>query len=136
MVRILLIDGHREGRAILARFLDHRGFSVDEADDATEALLALEGDPPGLVISELLEDLPRLVEKVDGVAPGVPILVLSTRSDREARRFVRSLGCRYMAKPAFPRDVVFRVTRLLERPEPSGIPARRGTARSPRLFPD
>lgn len=113
MNRILLVDRDPECRDILSRFLHFRGFTVDEAERSSLALRLASGPPIDLVVSELFPDMTGFVEEVERLAPGIPILVWSTGTDPEIRRLITNLGCAFMAKPAAPQDVAFRIARLL-----------------------
>jgi CheY-like chemotaxis protein len=105
---ILVVDDSISVRKVVARHLRALGHEVEEVSDGLEALGKIRNHTYGLVLSdlemprmdgfELLAELSRLA-----IAPAVPVVVASTRSDPETRRRVLGLGARqFIAKPIEP----------------------------------
>lgn len=113
MNRILLVDGDTGTRGLLATYLCRRGYTVDEAPTPTSALHAVTVTRPALVVTELFAGMPGFLEALRESHPAPPVLVWSARTDRETRLLVDGLGCEFLAKPASPQDVAFRIARLL-----------------------
>ena len=130
---ILVVDDSISVRRAVVRHLRMLGLEVEEVSDGLEALGKLRKQTYGLVISdlemprmdgfELLAELSRLA-----IAPGVPVLVASARSDPETRRRAMDLGAvEFLAKPIDTDLLADRVQLLLRssaRPGPGPEPGR------------
>jgi CheY-like chemotaxis protein len=115
-VPILVVDDSISVRKVVARHLRSLGHEVEEVSDGLEALGKIRNRTYGLIFSdlemprmdgfELLAELHRLA-----IAPTVPVVVASTRSDPETRRRVLGLGARqFIPKPIEP-DVLTALVR-------------------------
>lgn len=99
--RILLVDDERTFRAILARALRARGYAVAEAASGAEALAAIRGVPPALLLLDVhLPDMTGwdVLRRLAAAGPvTVPTIVLSAAApapDPAARH-----GSTFLAKP-------------------------------------
>lgn len=119
---VLVVDDSISVRKVVARHLRSLGHEVEEVSDGLEALGKLRTKGYGLVVSdlemprmdgfELLAELARLE-----IAPTVPVIVASTRSDPETRRKVLALGAReFLPKPIDP-DALTALVRALLAPK-------------------
>lgn len=116
---VLVVDDSISVRKVVARHLRSLGLEVEEVSDGLEALGRLRTRTYALVVSdlemprmdgfELLAELNRLA-----IAPAVPVVVASTKSDGETRRRVLGLGAReFLAKPIDPDAMTALVGSLL-----------------------
>jgi DNA-binding NtrC family response regulator len=116
--RILLIDDDADVRGGLKRFLQLKGYQVDEAGTCREAEVALAASPPDAVLlDENLPDgsgvdlLPRLKE----AGPSVPVLVLTGHGTIDlAVRAIREGAEQFLTKPVDLQALVVILERLLE----------------------
>src|SRR3954451_5473799 len=90
MAEVLLVDDDPDIRGMLAFTLDDYGFTVREAGDGAEALLALEEHAPDLMVLDLM--MPNLdgfgvlaAMKDRGLAPHTRVLILSCKVDERYR---------------------------------------------------
>src|SRR5262245_6970230 len=116
--RVLLIDDDQDLNALLARYLRGFNFEVRVTVDPHEGLQALEGDPPDIVILDVM--LPEM----DGFAvcrkvrerSRVPIVMLTARGDVGDRIVGLELGADdYVSKPFEPRELMARLQAVLRR---------------------
>ncbi len=105
---ILVVDDSISVRKVVARHLRALGHEVEEVSDGLEALGKIRGQSYGLVFSDL--EMPRMdgyellaeLNRLE-IAPAVPVIIASTRSDPETRRRVLALGAReFISKPIDP----------------------------------
>jgi CheY-like chemotaxis protein len=117
--RVLVVDDSISVRRLLARQLRNLGFQVDEVTDGLQALGRLRDRSYDLIVTDL--EMPRLdgftllaeLRRVESMA-SIPVVVASTRDDRETRRRVRELGAReFLAKPVDPFDLIRSIKPLL-----------------------
>ncbi len=119
---ILLVDDERKITELARMYLEMEGYRVREVHDGERALQAVQQEPPGLIVLDLM--LPR----VDGyevcrrvrATSQVPILMLTAR-DQDVDKIVGlELGADdYLTKPFNPRELVARVKAILRRTQPS-----------------
>lgn len=115
---ILVIDDDEKLRDLLRRFLEESGFRVTDvgsADQARRVLTSMEFDL--LVIDVMMpgEDGVSFLRALRGENP-VPALFLTALSETENRIEGLQAGADdYMSKPFEPRELVLRITRILER---------------------
>lgn len=106
MSHVLIVEDHKENRALLKMLLEANGYRVTAAGDGLEALAAARIDPPDAVVSDVL------MPKMDGFAlcrawmqdtalKAIPFIFYSgtyVRPDDE--QFAMALGAvRYLIKP-------------------------------------
>jgi two-component system, OmpR family, response regulator ResD len=115
---ILIVDDEPVVRDVVARYLDHEGFTTVQTGDGTSAKALLEVETPALVVLDLM--LPGL----DGLTlcrwirarSDVPVILLTARSDEADRITGLELGADdYVTKPFSPRELAVRVATVLRR---------------------
>jgi len=110
---ILLIEDEPRILAFLRRGLEAQGYAVDWAADGVEGLRRIRAHRYDLVVLDLL--LPKLdgfavLRELRSSAPGLPVLILSARSDLQAKLRGFELGARdYMAKPFSLEELLARI---------------------------
>jgi DNA-binding response OmpR family regulator len=123
-VRILVVDDDPEIVSLLRRGLAYEGYTVDTADDGTEALAKAREKEPDLVILDIM------MPGIDGLevsrrlrqASGVPILLLTAKgtvADRVAG--LDSGADDYLVKPFAFDELLARVRALLRRRQPAEL---------------
>ncbi|MGI0486797.1 response regulator transcription factor [Pantanalinema rosaneae CENA516] len=121
MKRILVVDDDTTLRMALTRYLEKRGYSVQDIGSAVEALAVFEQDPPDLVVSDVVmpemdgfEFCRRL--RATRLGQLVPFIFLSSRSEVEDRVQGHSMGADdYLIKPFEPRELLAKIEAQLER---------------------
>ena len=134
--RILVVEDEPDIAALVAYQLAHAGFGVRTASTGSEALRALEMDPPDLMVLDLLLpevnglDILQMVRSKEDLQR-LPVVVLTARGKDEDRIRGLELGADdYVAKPFSPRELVLRVEAVLRR---SGSRANGGSGHSQKL---
>ncbi len=116
--RVLVVDDDPTVSDVVARYLDHAGFAVAVVGDGTVALEKALGDPPDLVVLDLM--LPGLdglevFRRLRAQLP-VPVIMLTAKGDEADRLAGLELGADdYVTKPFSPRELVLRVQSVLRR---------------------
>ncbi|MEQ8602807.1 MAG: phosphate regulon transcriptional regulator PhoB [Marivibrio sp.] len=123
--RILIVEDETAVVTLLRYNLEHEGFEVDAVSDGEEALVAVEENPPDLVLLDWM--LPQLsgIEVCRQLRrrPGtkqLPIIMLTARG--EEADTVRGLDAGaddYVPKPFSPAELTARVHALLRRARPA-----------------
>jgi DNA-binding response OmpR family regulator len=115
---ILVVDDEETIREVVRRYLEREGFQVSEAADGYEALDAIKGNPPDLIVLDLM--LPG----IDGLTltqylrqdRQIPIIMLTAKGEANDRIRGLDLGADdYITKPFSPQEVVSRVRAVLRR---------------------
>ncbi len=121
MKRILLVEDEQPIREMVRFALEKQGFQVDEAEDAEQALGQLASQPPDLLLLDWMLpgmsglDLARRLRR-DEVTSGIPIIMLTARSDEHDRVHGLEVGADdYVSKPFSPRELVARINAVLRR---------------------
>jgi DNA-binding response OmpR family regulator len=122
-LRVLVVDDEPMVREVLTRYLTREGFTVSGAGDGHQALEAIRGEPPDVILLDLM--LPRLsgldvlrALRMDG---DVPVIILSAKASEQERIEGLKLGADdYVVKPYSPGEVVARVHAVLRRTAPAG----------------
>ena len=116
--RILVVEDEANIASFVAMYLQKAGFEVGVAANGTEALEKAGGEPPSLIVLDLM--LPDL----DGIdvcrriraRSDVPILMLTARDDDVDKIIGLEVGADdYLTKPFNPRELVARVKSILRR---------------------
>jgi DNA-binding response OmpR family regulator len=116
--RVLVVDDEPIVRDVLTRYLTHEGFEVDAAADGYEALRAIEGWAPNVIVLDLM--LPKLsgleLLRLVRLESTVPVIILSAKVSERERITGLELGADdYVVKPYSPGEVVARVRAVLRR---------------------
>ncbi len=121
--KVLLADDNAINRLANSRLIGSLGYQVTSVEDGQEAIEALEGEIPSLIVLDL--EMPRL----DGYgaaarissgdqgeeAAAVPIVALSAHTSREARfRAFRNGFCAFLIKPFSVEDLKATLSKVLE----------------------
>ena len=121
MSRILIIDDDVHIGNMLEELLAREDYQVSRAYSGTEALLALSAARPDLILLDLM--LPGLSgEEVLQKIKGIPVIVLSARTDTESKVSLLLGGAAdYITKPFDTRELLARITVALRKSErPAG----------------
>ena len=123
--RILIVEDETAVVTLLRYNLEHEGFEVDAVSDGEEALVAVDENPPDLVLLDWM--LPQLsgIEvcrqlRRRGNTKQLPIIMLTARG--EEADTVRGLDAGaddYVPKPFSPAELTARVHALLRRSRPA-----------------
>jgi DNA-binding NarL/FixJ family response regulator len=121
MKKILVVDDDATLRMALTRYLEKRGYFVQDVESAIAALTSFEEDPPDLVVSDVM------MPEMDGfefcrrlrssrVGQLVPFIFLSSRGELEDRVQGHSIGADdYLIKPFEPKELLAKIESQLER---------------------
>src|SRR5271165_1100941 len=117
--RILIVDDNENNRAILAARLGTQGYSTTEACDGAEALEAVRGEAPDLILLDVtmprmdgLEACRRL--KHDASLGFVPVILVTARSDsKDVIAGLEAGADEYLTKPVDQSALVARVRSML-----------------------
>ena len=122
---LLVVDDDRRIRDLLSRYLVSEGYRVTTAEHAVEARAKLDGLKFDLLILDVMMpgesgfDLARSIR----VSSGVPIIMLTARSEAESRIEGLELGADdYVAKPFEPRELSLRIGNILKHSRPAAAP--------------
>jgi signal transduction histidine kinase/ActR/RegA family two-component response regulator len=122
-IRVLVLDQDREGRELLKTILQQRGASVRVVDSVAEALEALEGWRPDILVSDSASpdhDSYALVGKVHSLEADkggrIPALALTSfaRTDQRLRQMLAGVQ-RELPKPIEPAVLTAEIARLTGR---------------------
>lgn len=118
--RVVVVDDDDDVRELHAAVLEREGFAVQAWPDGLEAVRAVEGDPPDLILLDLM--MPRfagfeVVRRLQqGPAASVPIIVMTGRyKDKATADMVRSEAnvVEYLEKPVSPEALAKLIHRVL-----------------------
>jgi DNA-binding response OmpR family regulator len=115
----LVVDDDVMVRDVVTRYLDRSGYLVQVAGDGEQALHAVAGRVPDIVILDLM--LPRLggldvCRRLRRESADLPIVMLTALGEEEDRVLGLELGADdYVTKPFSPRELVLRVASVLRR---------------------
>lgn len=115
---ILIIEDEMRIRFLLRDYLISENFTVIEAADGDEGLLAFEKNKVDLILLDIM------MPKVDGITvletirktSDVPVILLTAKSQEEDKLFGYEVGADdYITKPFSPKILVAKVKALLKR---------------------
>jgi len=115
----LVVDDDVMVRDVVTRYLDRSGYLVQVAGDGEQAMHAVAGRVPDIVILDLM--LPRLgglevCRRLRRESADLPIVMLTALGEEEDRVLGLELGADdYVTKPFSPRELVLRVASVLRR---------------------
>ena len=121
IARILAIEDDRAVR-VLKRLFELEGYTVDLAADGTSGLELLRRTTPSAVLLDLvLPDISgeEICRRITCVAPGLPIIVVSARSEVVEKVLLLEMGAfDYVTKPFSPRELPGSVQAASDRRRP------------------
>jgi DNA-binding NarL/FixJ family response regulator len=121
MKKILIVDDDITLRTAMIRYLQNRGYSVQDAGSGVEGLTAFEQDTPDLVVSDVMMpemDGYEFCRRLRATRSGqlVPFIFLSSRKDVDDRVQGHQMGADdYLVKPFEPKELVAKIEAQLER---------------------
>lgn len=117
--KILVVDDDPKIQLLLTDTLGAEGFDVVTAADGQAALDHVRSDPPAIVLLDLrIPGIDGMVtlEKIQAVAPKIPVVMLTAHGDiPSAVRAMRLGAFDYLTKPVHSEEIVLTVRRALER---------------------
>lgn len=117
--RILVIEDDRAVQKALRRLFEAEGFAVEIASSGTAGLeLFRTAQPSALVLDLRLPGVSGqdVCREVKQLAPGVPVVVLSAKSDVMDKVLLLEMGADdYVTKPFSPRELLARVRSAMRR---------------------
>ena len=122
---VLIIDDGDDSRALYRSHLEHAGYRVVEAADATDGIAMAKELLPAIVVMDLSMpgidgwEATRLL-KSDATTRGIGIVALSAFHEPESRRRAREAGADFfLAKPCLPRELALHVSECIRRRRPA-----------------
>ncbi len=115
--RILLVEDDQALRRLTLRILASAGYTVDEAANGAEALAALGGEPPRLLITDVV--MPQmggrqLADRLLALVPGLQVLYISGYTENAiVHQGVLEEGVNFLHKPFSPRVLLEKVRDIL-----------------------
>lgn len=111
---ILIVDDDQEILAVERQVLAEEGFSVREAHDGAEALLAMQEDPPAMIVLDIQMpgiDGPTFSRELRTRLKHVPLVIVTAAADPK-RQADRCNAEAYLAKPFHAADLLKLVRRF------------------------
>lgn len=116
--RILITEDEPNIVESLTFILQRAGYDVSSVADGEAALRRLRGDPPDVMILDLM--LPKLngfdvlkLVKADAALRRLPVLVLSAKGQAHDRQLAEEIGAdAFITKPFSNRDIIDQIGRL------------------------
>jgi DNA-binding response OmpR family regulator len=107
----LAIEDDRAVRRVLKRLFELEGYTVDLAADGTSGLELLRRTttPSAVLLDLVLQNISgeEICRKITRVAPGLPIIVVSARSEVVEKVLLLEMGAfDYVTKPFSPRELL------------------------------
>jgi len=117
--KILIIDGDISLSTVLSDYLSSRGYKAQTVGNGKAGLDALSDAHWDLVLMEL-QDVEmngfELLKNIRHRLPNIPLIVLTTRNDRESQMRAFQLGCDdYQTKPFSMDILICRIEAILRR---------------------
>ena len=116
--RILMIEDDEDLAAMVAEYLNERGFEVEARHDGTRGLEALRSESfAALILDVMLPDIDgfEVCRRVRAESD-LPVLMLTARGDETDRIVGLELGADdYLPKPFNPRELLARLRAILRR---------------------
>lgn len=121
MKKILIVDDDITLRTAMIRYLQNRGYVVQDASSGVEGLAMFEQNPPDLVVSDVM--MPEMdgfefCRRLRATRSGqlVPFIFLSGRKEVDDRVQGHQIGADdYLVKPFEPKELVAKIEAQLER---------------------
>lgn len=116
---VLVVEDNGIIVTLLRHLLERRGYVVETAVDGREALARLQGEPPGLVLLDVMlpyTDGFEIIRQMRSTPSwsSVPVIMLTAKA--QERNVVRALDAGandYVIKPFKPEELAARVRRFL-----------------------
>ena len=117
--RILVVEDQADNRRILRDMLGNAGYELIEAESGEEALIAVEAQPPDLILMDI--QLPvmdgyeatRRIKSHPGMKE-IPIIAVTSYALSGDEGKARAAGCNaYVTKPFSPRALLAKVREFL-----------------------
>ena len=117
--RILIIDSDISLSTVLRDYLESRGYKAQTVPSGKEGLAVLKAEHWDVVLMEL-QNLGmngyELIKNIRHLSPHLPLIVLTTRTDREDQMRAFQLGCDdYQFKPFSMDILICRIEAILRR---------------------
>ena len=117
--RILIVDDERKNRELLKVMLEPEGYVLVTADSGDEALVAIAGQPPDLILLDIM--MPGMNGYVvtsrikgDPATRHIPVILLSALDDRNSKTHGLSAGAEdFLTKPVDRTELCAHVRTLL-----------------------
>ena len=115
--KVLVVDDDARARSAVARILAEEGYDATVAADGEEATGLLASWRPDLVLTDL--HMPRLdgtglLQRVNRLLPGTPVIIVSARGEAEAVRLTSGRGASaYFPKPLPVEALLVRIRELI-----------------------
>ena len=117
--RILIVDDERKNRELLKVMLEPEGYVLVTADSGDEALVAVAGQPPDLILLDIM--MPGMNGYVvtsrikgDPATRHIPVILLSALDDRNSKMHGLSAGAEdFLTKPVDRTELCAHVRTLL-----------------------
>ena len=120
-VLVLIIDDGDDNRAIYRSYLEHAGYKVAEATNATDGIAMAKSLLPAIVVMDLFMpgvdgwEATRLL-KSDAATRSIGIVALSAFHEPASRRKAREAGADFfLAKPCPPKELALHVSECIRR---------------------
>jgi len=117
--KILVIEDDRAVQKALRRLFEGEGFTVEVAGNGAEGLEMFRAAPPSVLVLDLsLPGTPGqdVCREINQVAPSLPIIILSARTEVMDKVLLLELGAHdYVTKPFSPRELLARVRTAMRR---------------------
>lgn len=114
---LLIVDDDPAVREVLATLLVEEGHRCATAEDATQAVQMVEGEPFDLVLSDLKmpgRDGLWLLEEIRRIAPVIPVVILTGHVGREREAELLERGAAgFLLKPPSIPDLLQLIRRVL-----------------------
>ena len=117
---VLVVDDFDDGRLILRRMLESRGFDVSEASNGEEAVAAVRRNCPDLILMDL--NMPRMdglttarkIRECKELCADVPMVAVTAYDTYGMKEAAEEAGCdAYVAKPIDQTEFERTLRRLL-----------------------
>ncbi len=119
MERILVIEDDRSVQKALARLFGLEKYEVELAGTGTEGLEKFRGQTYSAVLLDLRlpgTPGPDVCREIKAAAPGLPVIILSAKSEVADKVMLLELGADdYVTKPFSPRELLARVRAAIRR---------------------
>lgn len=118
---VLVVDDVEDNRMMYRQYLEHAGYRVEEAEDATRGLALARELVPAIIVMDL--SMPGLdgweatrLLKSDPVTKNIGIVALSAFHEPPSRQRAKEAGADFfVAKPCLPSELALHVSECIRR---------------------